>query len=430
MKTNYQAQHSLPLGKKVAAAGGLLVLVRMLSNIPAPFTSPDYLLDMMEDNLQLGFFDLLTGNALSSMSLMALGITPYITASIIIQLLSVVSPRLDEMQRGDEDQRRKLERATALLGVALAFLQAIAMAIGCGRTGLIAPYTWLSVLTVSLVWTLGSAICIGVGRLITDRYIGNGISLILVTGILSSFPENAFEVVSLAGAKGGRLAPAFIVLFAVMVFFVFAFVIFIDGCEKRIPVQYASGASVRGGTVMQDIPIKLCQGSVIPVIFASTFMAFPATVSSFFGQVPEWSRYLTQSYWFRPARMRYSIGCILFVVLIYAFSYFYADIEMNPRKLAEEIKKGGGVIPGFRPGKPTADYIGRQLRYTILIGASALSLVAVLPIIVSGVFGLSKLSFLGTSVIIVCGVILETKKALQAEMGGKKRRKLTGRKKR
>lgn len=428
MKTNYQAQRSLPLKTKILAAGGLLVLVRMLSNIPTPFTSPDYMLGIMKDNMQLGFFDLLTGNALSSMSLMALGVSPYITASIIIQLLTVVFRKLEEMQHGDEDQRKKLEKATVILGIVLSFLQALAMAIGCGKTGLIDPYSWQSVLVVALAWTLGASICIGIGKLITDRYVGNGISLILVTGILASFPENAFEVVSLAQAKAGKLAPVFITLFAILVFFVFAFVIFIDGCEKRIPVQYASGASIRS-SVMQDIPIKLCQGSVVPVIFASTFMSFPGMALSFFGQTPEWVKYLSQSYWFDPARMRYSIGCILFVVLIYAFSYFYADIEMNPRKLAEEIKKGGGVIPGFRPGKPTAEYIEKQMRYTILIGASAISLVAVLPIIVSGVFGLSRLSFLGTSVIIVCGVIMETKKTLQAETGSKKRRKLTGRKK-
>lgn len=431
IRSNYQAQHSFPLRTKVLAAAGLLVFIRILSGIPTPFTDPDYIMGVMKDNQALGFFNLLTGGGFSTMSLMALSISPYITASIIIQLLSVVFPRLEEMQRGDESERKKLEWLTIGLGIALAFLQALGMAVGYGRSGLIKPYTWYSVLTVSLIWMLGAAICIGTGKLITDRYVGNGVSLILAVNIISSFPADAYEVVSMirTGVSIKALAVILVLVAAALIYLVFCYVVFINGCEKRIPVQYASGASVRGGSIIHDIPIKICQGSVVPVIFASTLMAFPGMVASFFGQTPEWTRYLSQAYWFNPARMRYSIGCILFIVLIFGFSYFYADIEMNPRILAEEIKKGGGITPGFRPGKPTADYIARQMRWTILFGAIALSLVAILPIIVSGIFNLSRLSFLGTSAIIVCGVVLETKKALQTQMGEKKRKSLTGRRK-
>ena len=407
---------------------GMLVVIRIGSNLPIPGVDASYLSSFFE-NLQasgLGFFNAITGGSFSSMSLFALSITPYITSSIIMQLLTIAVPKLEEMQKEGEDGRRKIAEYTRYLTVGLALFESTAMALGLGGQGLVLEEyrNFWGYLTVVAAMTAGSALLMWIGERITEKGVGNGISIVLLVNIVSSLPQDIMMLYYrfMAGQSVPVAAIACVIGLAVIIATV-VFVLILNGAERRIPVQYSKkmqGRRMVGGQ-SSHIPLKVNTAGVIPVIFASSIMSMPAMVAQFFtvdytsfgGQI---LMMLSSSNWFRPEAPVYSIGLILYIVLIVLFAYFYTSITFNPLEVANNMKKSGGFIPGIRPGKPTSDYLSGILSYIVFLGAAGLAVVCIIPIIASGLFSVGNLSFGGTSLIIIAGVILETIKAIESKM--------------
>ena len=407
---------------------GMLVVIRIGSNLPIPGVDASYLSSFFE-NLQasgLGFFNAITGGSFSSMSLFALSITPYITSSIIMQLLTIAVPKLEEMQKEGEDGRRKIAEYTRYLTVGLALFESTAMALGLGGQGLVLEEyrNFWGYLTVVAAMTAGSALLMWIGERITEKGVGNGISIVLLVNIVSSLPQDIMMLYYrfMAGPSVPVAAIACVIVLAVIIATV-VFVLILNGAERRIPVQYSKkmqGRRMVGGQ-SSHIPLKVNTAGVIPVIFASSIMSMPAMVAQFFtvdytsfgGQI---LMMLSSSNWFRPEAPVYSIGLILYIVLIVLFAYFYTSITFNPLEVANNMKKSGGFIPGIRPGKPTSDYLSGILSYIVFLGAAGLAVVCIIPIIASGLFSVGNLSFGGTSLIIIAGVILETIKAIESKM--------------
>lgn len=407
---------------------GMLVVIRIGSNLPIPGVDASYLSSFFE-NLQasgLGFFNAITGGSFSSMSLFALSITPYITSSIIMQLLTIAVPKLEEMQKEGEDGRRKIAEYTRYLTVGLALFESTAMALGLGGQGLVLEEyrNFWGYLTVVAAMTAGSALLMWIGERITEKGVGNGISIVLLVNIVSSLPQDIMMLYYrfMAGQPVPVAAIACVIVLAVIIATV-VFVLILNGAERRIPVQYSKkmqGRRMVGGQ-SSHIPLKVNTAGVIPVIFASSIMSMPAMVAQFFtvdytsfgGQI---LMMLSSSNWFRPEAPVYSIGLILYIVLIVLFAYFYTSITFNPLEVANNMKKSGGFIPGIRPGKPTSDYLSGILSYIVFLGAAGLAVVCIIPIIASGLFSVGNLSFGGTSLIIIAGVILETIKAIESKM--------------
>ena len=404
----------------------MLVVIRLGSNIPIPGVKTDFFRNFFaqQSGDAFGFFNALTGGSFESLSILALSITPYITSSIIIQLMTIAIPKLEEMQNDGEEGRKKIIEYTRYVTVALAFIESIAMAIGFGRQGLINNFGIKSVVVVVVTMTAGSAFLMWIGERITEKGVGNGISVVLLFNILSSLPQDLVVLYTRFIANktvAVKVVIGLIIIAAILAMVVF--VIVLNDAERRIPVQYSAktqGRKMVGGQ-SSNIPLKVNTANVMPVIFASSIMSFPVVISQFFAVNPNtvWGKILAvlnSSNWFVPERPKYSIGVIIYVALVIIFAYFYTSITFNPLEIADHMKKQGGFIPGIRPGKPTSDYLTNILNYIIFIGACGLLVVAIIPIILSGIFTVSRLSFSGTSLIIIAGVILETLKAIEAQM--------------
>ncbi len=404
----------------------MLVVIRLGSNIPIPGVKTDFFRNFFaqQSGDAFGFFNALTGGSFESLSILALSITPYITSSIIIQLMTIAIPKLEEMQNDGEEGRKKIIEYTRYVTVALAFIESIAMAIGFGRQGLINNFGIKSVVVVVVTMTAGSAFLMWIGERITEKGVGNGISVVLLFNILSSLPQDLVVLYTRFIANktvAVKVVIGLIIIAAILAMVVF--VIVLNDAERRIPVQYSAktqGRKMVGGQ-SSNIPLKVNTANVMPVIFASSIMSFPVVISQFFAVNPNtvWGKILAvlnSSNWFVPERPKYSIGVIIYVALVIVFAYFYTSITFNPLEIADNMKKQGGFIPGIRPGKPTSDYLTNILNYIIFIGACGLLVVAIIPIILSGIFTVSRLSFSGTSLIIIAGVILETLKAIEAQM--------------
>ena len=400
----------------------MLVVIRLGSNIPIPGVKTDFFRNFFaqQSGDAFGFFNALTGGSFESLSILALSITPYITSSIIIQLMTIAIPKLEEMQNDGEEGRKKIIEYTRYVTVALAFIESIAMAIGFGRQGLINNFGIKSVVVVVVTMTAGSAFLMWIGERITEKGVGNGISVVLLFNILSSLPQDLVVLYTRFIANktvAVKVVIGLIIIAAILAMVVF--VIVLNDAERRIPVQYSAktqGRKMVGGQ-SSNIPLKVNTANVMPVIFASSIMSFPVVISQFFAVKPNtvWGKILAvlnSSNWFVPERPKYSIGVIIYVALVIIFAYFYTSITFNPLEIADNMKKQGGFIPGIRPGKPTSDYLTNILNYIIFIGACGLLVVAIIPIILSGIFTVSRLSFSGTSLII----ILETLKAIEAQM--------------
>lgn len=406
--------------RKCVCALLLVLLCRFLSGIPAPFVNRDYLKGIMGSNGAFGIMNMLTGNDLGSMSVMALGITPYITVSIVIQLLAVVFPRLDELKKGMADERELMEKVTIAAGCVFSGIQGAAMCIGFGKRGLLVTDKFYAAAAVVLIWMIGTLVEVLIGTFISKKLIGNGISLILLANILSSYPSDAYSLFSLVFA-GRKTVPALTISAAVLagIFAMFAFTVFVEGCEKRIPVYYSQKIGGNNSPLTASfLPIRLCPGSVVPVIFASSLFAVPSMAAMLAGKGDmEWLRFFDSSWWFNSSyKAYYSLGAVAYVLMIFGFSYYYVNIELNPVQTSISLKKAGGLIPGIRQGRDTSNYLRKQMKYTILIGAAALSFIAMVPIVLGGVFSVPRVSFLGTSIIIACGVVLETRKTITAEL--------------
>ncbi|MCM1025018.1 MAG: preprotein translocase subunit SecY [Roseburia sp.] len=413
------------LRKKILFTLGMLVVIRIGSQLPVPGVNGEVFRSWFEANSNgaFSFFDAITGGSFMNMSILALNISPYITSSIIMQLLTIAIPKLEEMQREGEDGRKKIASITRYVTVGLALIQATAMAVSFGRSGYLIRYNALNVICAVATLTAGSAFLMWVGERITEKGIGNGISIVLVINIISRLPEDLatlFDQFVRGKAPATAILAAAIIL-AVIVAMVVLVIILNDGV-RRIPVQYANkvqGRKMVGGQT-SNIPLKVNTAGVIPVIFAQSLMQTPIIISSFAGYsgTGVWSeilKYLNSGYWCNPSQIRYTIGLVVYIVLIIFFAYFYTSITFNPLMIADNMKRQGGFIPGIRPGRPTSDYLNNVLNYIVFIGAAGLTIIAVLPYIFSGVFG-ANVSFGGTSLIIIVSVVLETMKQVESQM--------------
>ena len=404
----------------------ILVLFRLGCALPVPYISAGALTSMFAggNGDMLEYLNMMSGGALSECTLFALGVQPAINGSIIMQLLTIAIPKLEEMQKDGEDGRKKIAEYTRYLTVALALMQSIAMAIGFGGKGLLVNFTAMNVIVAIVTMTAGSAMLMWIGERITENGVGNGISIVLLFNIISTMPSDMITLYE-RFLQGKIVAVAVVtaVIIAAVIVAMVVFVIILQDAERRIPVQYSKkmqGRKMVGGQ-STSIPLKVNTAGVIPVIFASSLMSFPVVIAGFFqvnydtigGKI---LLALNSSSWFNPERPAYSVGLIVYIALIIVFAYFYTSITFNPLEVANNMKKSGGFIPGIRPGKPTSDYLDGILEYIILIGACGLIIVCLVPIIVSGLFSVSRLSFGGTSLIIIVGVVLETIKAVESQM--------------
>lgn len=425
-KTVRRAFQIEDIRKKIFYTFMMLVVVRLGSQLPTPGVNPDYIKNFFAQNTgdAFNFFNAFTGGSFEQMSVFALSITPYITSSIIIQLLTIAIPKLEEMQREGEDGRKKIASFTRYLTVALALMESTAMAIGFGRQGLLQEYNFVNAAIVVLTLTGGSALLMWIGERITENGVGNGISIVLLINILSRVPSDLntlFErfVKGKTIAKGGLAA---IIIAAIILVLVVMVVILQDG-ERRIAVQYSQkmqGRRTYGGQ-STHIPMKINTAGVIPIIFASSLMQFPIVIASFLGKGngsgigSEILRGMNQSNWCNPQNIKYSWGLVVYIILTVFFAYFYTSITFNPMEIANNMKKSGGFVPGIRPGKPTVEYLQKILNYIIFIGACGLIIVQVIPFFFNGMFG-ANVSFGGTSLIIIVGVVLETIKKIESQM--------------
>ena len=404
----------------------MLIVIRIGSCLPIPGVDASFLKEFFTNlqNSGMGFVNAITGGSFSNMSLFALSITPYITSSIIIQLLTIAIPKLEEMQKEGEDGRKKLTALTRYVTVVLALIESTAMAVGFGRQGLLEKFNFVNAAIVVLTLTAGSAFLMWIGERITEKGVGNGISIVLLINILSRIPSDMTSLyekfISGKGLASGGLA-AIIIIAIILVLVVFT--VILQDAERRIPVQYSQKVQGRKsvGGQSTNIPLKVNTAGVIPVIFASSIMQFPVVIASFMGKGngkgigSEILRGLSSGNWCNPNKIYYSWGLIVYIVLTIFFAYFYTSITFNPLEIANNMKKSGGFIPGIRPGKPTVDYLNKILNYIIFIGACGLVIVQVIPFVFNGVFG-ANVSFGGTSLIIIIGVVLETLKQIESQM--------------
>ena len=367
----------------------------------------------------------ISGGSFEQMSIFALNITPYITSSIIMQLLTIAIPKMEEMQKDGEEGRKKIAEITRYVTVGLALIESIAMAIGFGRSNYLEKYDALHVITVVATLTAGSAVLMWLGERITEKGIGNGISIVLVINIISRLPQDLttlYEQFVKGQSVVAKAVLAAVVICAIIVVMVI-FVIILQDAERKIPVQYSKKIQGRKqvGGQSSHIPLKVNTGGVIPVIFAQSLMQTPVIIASLIGKNNGTGvgshilKGLSQSNWCIPSQPVYSIGLVVYIALIIAFAYFYTSITFNPLEIANNMKKQGGFIPGIRPGKPTSDYLTKILTYIVFIGAVGLAIVAFMPIFFSGVFN-ANVSFGGTSIIIIVGVIIETIKQIESQM--------------
>lgn len=414
------------LKSKILYTFMMLVVIRFGSQLPIPGVETSFFADWFERQTTdvFGFFNAMTGGSFSQMSIFALSITPYITSSIIIQLLTIAIPKLEELQKDGEDGRKKIQEYTRYTTVGLALIESAAMAIGFGRQGLLIDYNPWNIIVAVVTMTAGSALLMWIGEQITDKGVGNGISIVLLFNILSSIPTDIRNLYyRFVFMQTVPVMAAAIVIIAAVIIAMVVFVIVLNDAERRIPVQYSKkmvGRKLVGGQA-SSIPLKVNTAGVMPVIFASSIMSFPVVIAQFFdvdynsigGHI---LTALNSGSWCNPDRPIYTIGLLVYIALIVMFAYFYTSIAFNPLEVANNMKKQGGFIPGIRPGKPTSDYLNKILNYIVLIGAVGLIIVCVVPIIFSGLFSMSRLSFSGTSLIIIVGVVLETIKAVESQM--------------
>ena len=391
----------------------LVVIYRFGSFIPVPGVDASKIAAAADTYSILSFLNLLSGGNFGQFTIFAMGITPYITGSIIIQLLTIAIPSLEKMAK-EEDGREKLERITRYTGIGLALVQSIGIVSGLqNQAQIVTNPGFLSYATIGIVCTAGTAFLVWLGERITEKGIGNGISFIIFASIVSSVPQVIVSMVSnvMLGTYKWWILPVLLVFVLIMV----AGVVAVDRAVRRIPVQYAKrvvGRKMYGGQ-STHLPMKVNMSGVLPIIFAQSIASLPATICAF---VPKWQNSWVMKHIFDTTTWPY---IVLYFLLIIFFSYFYSTIQFNPIEVANNLKKNGGFIPGFRAGKPTSEFIQKVLNKITLFGAIYLSVIAITPLIISACSQaeqLTGISLGGTSIIIVVGVALETVRALEAQM--------------
>lgn len=408
---------------KVFLTIGILLLITIVSNLPILSIDRSYLSNWMSGSIFNSFylFQLMGGNSFSSMSIFALGVSPYISASIILQLAEVVFPKIKENREDGKTGKDWYENVTYLVAFILCVIEAISMTAYVSKTGLLYKGKGYIVLTcVSMI--IGSIILVALGKVIEKKGIGNGISLILMFNILSGFPTDVRNIyLSHIRNKSALHITLTVIITVAIIVVMYIAIIYLQDTEKRIKVSY-SGKMV-GNKLQQNqknyIPLKLNMAGVIPVIFAATIFqlitlimrALPDNnITNFITSM------FTTSSWFDIHNPAYTIGVVFYIALIIFFSYFYNEIQFNVKDVADNLKKSGGVINGIRPGSETEKYLKEKLQYLVLMGAIVMSVLVLVPIIITGLVGMSSLSFGSTSLIIVVGVIIETKKAFDTDV--------------
>ena len=401
------------LRKKIIFTLLILLVYRIGNVIPVPFVDAGQMAEFYKtiDDTILGLYNAMSGSAFSMASVLALGIQPYINASIIVQLLTVALPPLERWAKEEgEAGKKKIEKltrySTVVLGMLLGFAYYTMLNNASGYSILSQNGVWPAIVII-LAFTAGSSVVMWLGEQITEFGIGNGISMILFANIISGIPGGIKKLIDLF-PSGWWVALIAVVVMAILV----VFIVFINDAERRIPVQYAKrvvGRKVYGGQ-STNLPIKVAMSGVMPVIFASSICSIPGTIATFTGSTDGW--------WYKNVFSNQSwIYAAVYTLMIFFFSWFYSTIQYDPVEISNNLKKNGGFIPGFRPGKPTADFIKKVINNIVIFGAVYLAIVAVLPIISGNLLtGLQNMAIGGTSVIIVVGVALETVKALEAQM--------------
>ena len=410
------------LRKKMLYTLFIILIFRFGSCIPVPFIDTTLLSQYFEqasvNGSMLGYLDMFTGGGLSRATIFAMSITPYINASIILQLLTVAIPALERMVKdGGEEGREKIASWTRYLGVLLGLLQGLSyyalLRNGFGGKTMLSNTGALAAVTIIVTFTAGTALIMWMGEHITQKGIGNGISIILFAGIVSRGPSLMRTLGNLFQTGTSGIVSA--ILMIIIGIFIVVFIVFMSNAERRIPVQYAKrvvGRKMYGGQ-STNLPIKVNMSGVLPIIFAQSIATLPATIIAFTGTGSS-SFWTWMNTYIFDTKSAFYIVC--YFLLIIAFSYFYATIQFNPIEIANNLKKNGGFIPGFRPGKPTSDFILKVINKITLFGALYLAIVAILPIIAGIIIKNTSLAVGGTSVIIVVGVALETVKSLEAQM--------------
>ena len=395
------------LRKKLFYTFFALIVVRIGSQLPVPGVKYEAIREMFNSQKSLDFFNQLTGGSFEQMSIFALNITPYITASIIIQLLTIAIPRLEELHKDGEEGRKKLTEYTRYVTIGLSVLESAAMAIGFGKSGLLLEYNALNIITAVVTLTAGSTVIMWIGERITENGVGNGISLIIFAGIVSRLPDGLKVIFQYLQA--GTVSLLNVILFAAIALAMVVFVIIISEGIRKIPVQYAKrvvGKKAYGGHTSY-IPLKVNQAGVIPIIFASSVLMFPVTIAQFV-DVP-WIKAMGKLFqWGSP------LQTTLYVLMILFFTYFYTAVSLNIGDLSDNIKKNGGFIPGLRPGNPTTEYLDKVMSRITLAGAIFLSLIALMPHVIGWVTRIEGVYFGGTALLIVVGVALQTMKQIES----------------
>ena len=388
----------------------LLVLYRLCSHIPLPFVNKDYVQAMIDSNGSLGILNTLTGGNLGNMSIVALGITPYITASIVLQLMGVLIPSLSDMQKDGSTGQDKFNRITIGLAAVLGFVQSLLMMIGYGKQGVLSVYTWYSVLISTVIMTLSVFGLSFVGQYISDHLFGNGISLLLVTGILCSYlsdGQTLYHAITY-GRKTIYLQVIACFVAILVILLLFSFTIWLNSCEKRVHVNYSQKLGFGYMKQKNVIPFKLIGSGVVPVIFASTILTIPAYIQMFTKTDVRWLHVFNTSHWLSKTEWWANFGILLYFLMIIGFSYYYQSLNLNEHEIADNLKRAGGSIVGVRPGRDTELYLRKNMKYLTFLGSIGLCVIAFVPIVLSVVLGVPNLSFVGTSIIIVVSVIDET----------------------
>ena len=404
------------LRKKIVFTALILLIFRIGNAIPAPYVNTRLLgqyIDQMSTTV-LGLYNVMSGGAFANATIFALGVQPYINSSIIIQLLTIAIPSLERLARdGGEEGKKKIQSITRYATIAIAVLQGWGYYVLMNRANILTANHFWAFLVIVVSFIAGSAFVMWMGEQITEFGIGNGISIILFAGILSRVPTLVGQM--FAGLRAGTLKWWMVLLIVVGVLALIVLITWVNGAERRIPVQYAKrqvGRKMYGGQA-STLPMKVNMSGVLPIIFAQSIAMIPATVAAFFPAPKE------GTFWYgvlQAIDAKSVLYMLIYFLLIIGFSYFYSTIQFNPVEISNNLKKNGGFIPGFRPGKPTADFIRKVLNKVTLFGAIYLGVVAILPLIIGKAVSVPNLAIGGTSVIIVVGVALETVQALESQM--------------
>lgn len=412
------------LRNKVLIIFGVMFIIRLINQIPTPGVDTEYLKSFFEgQGSATGFLNLMTGGSLSSLSILALNITPYITTSIILELLSIVFPALEEIKKDGKHGQEKFKKITLYTSIGLSLFQAGAMAIGFGKKGMLKNYTWYWVVTVAVIWTLSAAALAFVGNLMTERKLCNGVSMILGCNILSEVLGDLMLLVENA-YTGNTFAVCILhlSLWAVGIFLMTVFVVYLQSGRKELKITNSRlyNAKANPMALRSLLPIPVNASSVVPVIFASTIFSIPSLIGMFV--TPKagsfWQEFISYSNtgsWFQPGSMKYTIGWLVYAAMILFFTFFYTNIAFNENEIADNLKKSGSQIPGIRPGAETVRLLKKNIQYTTFWGGVGMTIVATVPMIVSGVFHIQNISLMGTSLVIIVGVIMENLRQLRSD---------------